>query len=134
MNSETERRITRLFAGRAASLRLFRLVDDYIERLGPVEVVPRKTQVGFRRARMFAWVWLPQMWIKKQPESSITLSFSMDHRVEDPRIKASLEPYPGRFTHHVVITRASKLDTKVKRWLHTAYALAGRTGRRSRLT
>jgi hypothetical protein len=64
------------------------------------------------------------MWIKQQPANSITLTFSLDHRIVDPRIKQSLEPYPGRFTHHVVLTESRDLDTKVKRWLSDAYEFA----------
>lgn len=116
--------LDRIFFRRPASRRLFKLVRDYIASLGPVEVVPRKTQVAFGHGRRFAWVWLPQMWIRQQPADSITLTFSLDHRIADPRIRQSLEPYPGRFTHHVVLIRPKDFDHKVKRWLSDAYEFA----------
>ena len=64
------------------------------------------------------------MWIKKQPPNSITLSFGLDRRVRDQRIKECVEAYPGRFTHHVVITNASEFDRVVKGWLREAYRFA----------
>ena len=125
MKPETQPTIEDVLAGRGAARQLFEAIAEFIKTLGPLTVVPRRTQVGFKRARMFAWIWLPQMWIKRRPKDSITLAFGLDRQVRDSRIKESVEPYPGRFTHHVVIENASDFDDKVKGWLREAYALAG---------
>jgi hypothetical protein len=114
----------RVLAGRPRVRRLYRRVRRFIASLGDVEVILRKTQVGFRRVRMFAWIWLPQIWIRKQPADSVTLSFALDHRLRDKRIKQSAEPYRGRFTHHVVIADVGELDASVRGWLHEAHLLA----------
>jgi hypothetical protein len=106
--------------------RLFGLVNRFLISLGSVESATRKTQVSFKHRRAFAWIWLPQLWIKKQPRGSITLTFGLDHKVRDRRIKESVEPYPGRYTHHVVITRAAEFDARVKIWLREAHRLAGK--------
>jgi hypothetical protein len=110
MNGRTQQAVEKIFAGRPEAERLFRQACAFIESIGPVEVVARKTQVAFGRKRRFAWVWLPQMWIKRAPDKSITLTFGLRRRVKDRRIKESVEPYPGRFTHHVVIRRAADFD------------------------
>ena len=110
MNRRTQQAVEKIFAGRSEAERLFWQACDFIESMGPVEVVARKTQVAFGRKRRFAWVWLPQMWIKSQADRSITLTFSLRRRVKDRRIKESVEPYPGRFTHHAVIHRAADFD------------------------
>ena len=115
--------------------KLFNLVTKYLISLGGVESATRKTQVSFKHRRAFAWIWLPQMWIKQQPRGSITLTFGLDHQVRARRIKQSVEPYPGRYTHHVVITTADEFDAQVKRWLREAHRLAGtppKAQRRSR--
>lgn len=127
---QTASLVEQMFGGLPQARGLYDLVEGFIRSLGRVEVVPRRTQVGFRHLRMFAWVWLPQMWIKKQPSESITLGFGLDHRVSDRRIKQSVEPYPGRFTHHVVILRASDFDAAVRGWVREAYKQAARPGRR----
>ena len=129
MNRKTDRLIEKLFEDRSESFRLFHLVNDFVHSLGPVDVVVTKTQVAFGRKRRFAWVWLPQMWIRKQPGDSITLTFGLDHRIRDLAIKESLEPYPGRFTHHVVITKAKDFNIRIRDWLREAYEQAGQSRR-----
>lgn len=111
----------KLFAGRPGAFRLFGIVRRYIESLGPVKEEAAKTQVSFGVKTKFAWVWLPQLWIKKQPDESITLAFDLDHPVKDPRIKESVEPRPGRWMHHAVIMKEEDFDDKVRSWLQEAY-------------
>jgi hypothetical protein len=113
-----------LFEGRPVALGLFAVVRRYVESFGPVTIEVAKTQVSFGSKRKFAWVWLPQMWIKKQPENSIVLAISLRRKVVHHRIKEATEPYPGRWTHHIVIEKESGFDEEVKRWLREAYELA----------
>ncbi len=114
------------FEGRAASLTLFNAVRRYIESLGPVTIEPMKTQISFGTKRKFAWVWLPQTWIKKRSDTSVTLTFDLDHKVEHPRIEEAVETRPGRWTHHVVIENESDIDDDVKGWLREAYEIGQR--------
>ena len=88
-----------VFKDRPASLVLFEIVRKYIESIGAVTTSTTKTQIAFKTRRQFAWVWMPQMWIKQAPEDGIVVSFRLGHRAKDERIKESLEPYPGRFMH-----------------------------------
>lgn len=113
-----------LFNERQAAYVLFGVVRVYIESLGSISVEAPKTQVSFGTKSRFAWVWLPQMWIKKQKDSSITIAFDLDHQVQHSRIKSSVEPRPGRWTHHVVIEKESDFNTDVKMWLREAYVLS----------
>ncbi len=110
-----------LFAGRPEAEALFGMVKDFVVSLGPTKVEASKTQVSFGTRRKFAWVWLPQMWIKKQPEASIVVAFDLPHRVEHPRVKESVEPYPGRWMHHVVIEKPADFTDDVRGWLREAY-------------
>ncbi len=119
--SESKRTPEDLFAGRPKCMQLFKAVRRSVRAMGPVQESTTKTQVSFGTRRKFAWVWLPQMWIRTAPEDSIVLTFGLDHRVKDARIKESLEPYPGRFVHHIVISRSSEIDARVKAWLRDAY-------------
>ncbi len=111
------------FEGRHESLRLFHHVREYIETLGPVKMEVMKTQVSFSAGRKFVWIWLPQMWVRR-PEATITLTFDLPHRVEHPRIKQSVEPRAGFWTHHLIIEKEADLDGDVRRWLDEAYAFA----------
>ena len=124
MKTSGNRTIEGLFVGRAEAFRLFNVIREYIESIGPVKIEPSKTQVSFGEKTKFAWIWLPQMWIKKQSENSITLTFSLRRSVKHSRIKSTVEPYPGRWTHHVVIEKESDLDEDVREWLREAYSSA----------
>jgi hypothetical protein len=131
MKPEKRYTLKDLFAGRPASRRLFRIVRQYIESIGPVEINVTKTQVSFGVNTKFAWVWMPQVWIKKRPEKSITLTFDLPEQEKDSRIEQAVEPRAGRWTHHVIIQKESDLDSKVKHWLRKAYNSGKRDRRRN---
>ena len=97
------------------------MVRAYIESLGPVTVEPMKAQVSFGAAKKFAWVWLPQIWIRKQPIDSIVLTFTLRRRIADVRVKQVAELRPGRFMHNMVIRWEADLDDEVRAWLREAY-------------
>jgi len=44
--------------------------------------------------------------------------------VDSPRIAAKTEPYPNRWTHHVVIWDASEIDAELLGWLAEARAFS----------
>lgn len=52
------------------------------------------------------------------------LSFGLDRKIEDSRITEVVEPYPERWTHHVLISRLEDFDSTVKDWLGEAYRFA----------
>lgn len=121
VKSPGSRTIEGLFEGRPDPYKLFILVRKFIESIGPLQVRVSKTQISFGTKTQFAWVWLPQLWIKKAPQNAIVLSFGLGRRIEHPRISESKEPYPGRWTHHVVIEKESDFDDNVRSWLREAY-------------
>ncbi len=116
-----------LFGKRKAALVLFQQVQNYIESLGDIKTAVTKTQVSFGTNRKFAWVWLPQIWIKKQPDDSIVLTFALDRHIEDKRIQEAVEPKPGNWTHHVVIQEHSDFDNSVRAWIIEAWKKSLRT-------
>jgi uncharacterized protein YdeI (YjbR/CyaY-like superfamily) len=116
-----------LFIGRPAASALFGIVRSYIQSLGPVTVERTKTQISFGVKRKFAWVWLPQMWIKKHPEDSLVLTIGLDRRIDDVKIKEVVQPYPGRWVHHIVLEKETDFDEDIKKWLAEAYRFGQRT-------
>ena len=110
-----------LFYGRPEALKLFNYVRQYIESLGPVKIEATKTQISFRIKKKFAWVWLPQIWIKKRSENSITLTFAVGRHIKHEQIVEAVETSPGRWTHHVYIENEYDLTDDVHKWLIEAY-------------
>ncbi len=112
------------FADRLRSRELFEHIRTFIGSMGPVKIEVMRTQISFGTKRKFAWIWLPQKWIKKREEGSITLTFALLRRIDDPRIEEAVEPRPGRWTHHIIIRNESDLDEKVEGWIREAYDLS----------
>ncbi len=94
---------------------------ETIGELGNVKIKMTKSQVAFLRERQFAWVWFPMSWDKTRPANSLVLSFALGTRITHPRIVQVVEPYPGRWMHHVIIEKETDVDGVVRGWLREAY-------------
>jgi len=110
------------FGDQSASLHLYRVVEAYLQSLGPVRIDVARTQVSFRANFMFAAVWLPQKSSPIRAKQGIGLSFSLTHPVSHPRIAPAVEVRPRRWTHHVLLEKAEDLDDDIKAWLRESYA------------
>lgn len=49
------------------------------------------------------------------------VTFGLEHRVDSSRIAVAIEPYPNRWTHHLLPTAPAQIDTKLLDWLQEAY-------------
>jgi hypothetical protein len=92
--------------------------------LGPATLRMTSTQIALRRRIGFAWLWLPGMWLA-QPEAEVVLSVGTRTRLDSPRFTQVLEPYPGRWMHHLQVRDAADLDDEVAGWLAAAFSAAG---------
>lgn len=110
------------FDGHMDALLLYEAFAFQIEQLGEVSVRVQKTQITFSNRRNFAFVsFLPARKAKNRPKSYITVTFGLDHRVDSPRIDIATEPYPNRWTHHVLISSAEEIDGELMGWIKEAY-------------
>ena len=80
-----------------------------------------RTQISLRNRYVFAAVSLPWRKVKGWPEEYLLLSFGLSYRKEHPRIALAVEPYPNRWTHHVLLTSLDDLDETVMGWVEEAY-------------
>ena len=112
--SSEDELLTGLFAGPRAGLRpIYDRVEQVITGFGDdVEVLPKKSMVGFKRKRQFV-CFMPAS------ATRVDLGITMkDEAPDDPRIKAT----PGGMASHVVpITSADQVDDDVVGWLRLAY-------------
>lgn len=89
--------------------------------IGNVEVKVQKTQITFSNRHNFAFVsFLPVRRAKERPEIYIVVTFGLKYEVASPRIDAVSEPYPNRFTHHVLISKAEEIDDELMGWVKEA--------------
>lgn len=93
--------------------------------MGDVTVKVQKTQIAFANRYNFAFVsFLPVRKAKERPKVYIVITFGLGRQVESPRIDAAVEPYPGRFTHHVLISRPDEIDDELMEWVREAGAFS----------
>jgi len=87
----------------------------------------QKTQISFSNAHHFAFVsLLPVRRAKDRPAVYITVTFGLDHHVGSPRIDAASQPYPNRWTHHVLISEPGQIDDELMGWVKEAAAFSSR--------
>lgn len=116
------------FSGNPVTKALFMAVERKIRAIGPAIITVGKTQISFATRTQFAWVWMPQPTDRKRPMHSLVLSFGCGRKIEHEQIVEAIEPYPGRWTHHVIIAEAADLTADVDDWLREAYRFSETRG------
>lgn len=102
-----------------------RLREQIFMELGQVEIRVQKTQISFYDRHLFACVSFLRVRKKKElPPVYITLTFGLARKAESPRIAVATEPYPGRWTHHVVISAPEEIDGELMGWIREAAEFA----------
>ncbi|MEX2160662.1 MAG: DUF5655 domain-containing protein [Anaerolineales bacterium] len=113
------------FVGFEDGKRLFIPLNKMIGKLGDAELRVTKSQIAFRRKKTFAWAWTPRRHLKgKRRIAPLVLSVGFRQREPSLRWKEIVEPYPGRFMHHLELWSPSDIDAEVLGWLRTAWELA----------
>ena len=80
-----------------------------------------KTQISFRSRYIVAMVSLPVRRRKGWPEEYLLFSFALGRRLDSPRVAQAVEPYPNRWTHHVLLTEPGQLDGEWMGWVEEAW-------------
>lgn len=84
-----------------------------------------KTEVAFYLGCRFGGASLLAVKRKaERPNPYLTVSFGLAYPLESPRVAARTEPYPGRWTHHLVVGSVEELDGELLGWLEEAAAFA----------
>ena len=109
----------------------FPLYDKFekcvMEHVPEARIKVQKTQISFYNRHMFACVSFARVRKKKDcPDSYIVVTFGLDHRAVSPRIDIATEPYPNRWTHHVLISELSEIDDELMAWVEEAASFSDR--------
>lgn len=52
------------------------------------------------------------------------ISLGLSYHKISPRIRYATEPYPNRWTHHILLETVQEFDDELKKWLEEAYEYA----------
>ncbi len=114
------------FRDRPELVPLYAAFDEALEaRFGIQEPRVQKTQITYGNPRVFACVSLP----RRKGEAGILVSLGLDHREMSSRVAVAVEPYPGRWTHHIPVTAPEAVDGELMGWVEEAYRFAQSKGK-----
>ena len=106
------------------------LEEQILNRIPEAKIKVSKTQISFSHKRGFAFVsFNPCRRAAERPEVWMTVTFGLGYRKESPRIDVATEPYPGRWTHHVMVGSIADIDKELLSWLTEAAEFAVQKGR-----
>ena len=116
------------FAGKSVEWGLYEaLKKELVWRYPEMEVRVAKTQVSFFDRLMFGCVSFTRVRRKAEmPAHFLTLTLGLPEPVDSPRIAVKCEPYPGRWTLHVVLSSPDEIDAELLAWIERAHQFAQR--------
>lgn len=98
-----------------------RLEEWILAQIPDVKIKVAKTQITFANKRGFAFVsFYHCRRAKDRPAVWMTVTFGLGYRKESPRIDVATEPYPGRWTHHVMVGSVDEIDEELLGWIQEA--------------
>ena len=113
------------FDGHPLELALYQRLFQAMSAAFPeASVKVQKSQISFYGRHLFAAASLPVRRKKGWPEHCLMVTFGLDHQVDLPRIAVATEPYPRRWTHHVLVTGEDEIDGQLLDWLGQAWDFA----------
>ena len=114
------------FNEHAAALPLYEALEALLLREFPgTKKRVQKTQITFFRRHVFACVSFARVKRKAElPPVWLTLTLGLSAPLESGRVAVKTEPYPGRWTHHLVLSSPEELDAELLGWLRASFAFS----------
>ena len=85
----------------------------------------QKTQITFSNRHVFACVSFARVKRKTElPMRFIVITLGLPAPLDSERVAVKTEPYPGRWTHHIVVNKPEELDEELLSWVREAYDFA----------
>lgn len=98
---------------------------EVLSRVEDVHIKVQKTQITYSNRHVFACVSFAKVRkAKERPPVYIVVTFGLAYKKESPRIDIATEPYPNRWTHHVLVSREEEIDGELLGWVEEAAAFS----------
>ena len=102
-----------------------KLEERIVSEIDNVRIKVQKSQISFYNKHLFACVSFARVRKKKDcPEDYIVVTFGLEHKAESPQIDIATEPYPNRWTHHLLISKPDEIDEELLGWIKEAAEFA----------
>lgn len=120
-NEHYESDLLFFFDGKPLELGLYQILFARMEAAFPqASVKVQKSQISFYDRHLFAAASLPVRRKKGWPEHCLVVTVGLNRQLESPRVAVAVEPYPGRWTHHILLTAPEEIDGELMGWLEEA--------------
>ena len=102
---------------------LYEVFADKIEsRFPDTKMKVQKSQITFSNRHVYAGVSFLRVKKKAElPDDYFVLTLGLPYPLESGRVAVKTEPYPGRWTTHILISSISDLDEELFEWVAQAY-------------
>lgn len=85
----------------------------------------QKSQITFSNRHVYACVSFARVKKKAElPDPYLVITLGLSYPLNSNRVAVKTEPYPGRWTTHLVVGSASELDDELFSWVKQAYEFA----------
>ena len=113
------------FDGRPLELSLYEALFRRLDAEFPdASVKVQKSQISFCGRHLFGAVSLPVRRKKDWPERCLVVTIGLSYPLNSPRVAVAVEPYPNRWTHHILIAEEGQIDDELLGWVREAYTFA----------
>ena len=132
METELDLDLLQVFEKEPGSLELYLTLEQRLREMLPaMRRKVGKTEAAFYLRHRFGSASLLAVRRKAQrPSPYLTVSFGLSHPLENPRVDAKTEPYPNRWTHHLLLSGPEEIDAELMGWLREAYLFSAEKGGR----
>ncbi len=85
----------------------------------------QKTQISFSNRHIFVCVSFARVKKKAElPNPYFVITLGLPYPLDSDRVAVKTEPYPGRWTTHIVIGNTDEIDDELFSWIHQAYVFS----------
>ena len=93
-----------------------------LERFPNTKTRIQKTQITFSNRHVYACVSFQRVRKKADlPDPYIVITLGLSYPLESNRVAVKTEPYPGRWTTHIVVGTTEEIDDELFSWVQQAY-------------
>ncbi len=114
------------FDKQPAALPLYKAFEARLLAVFPeTKIRVQKSQISFFNRHLYACVSFQRVRKKAElPDPYIVITLGLSYPLASDRVAVKTEPYPGRWTTHIVIGSAAEIDDELISWLLQAYLYA----------
>jgi len=123
MSEEISPEALLLFSEKPQSIPLYLAFDARISVLFPdANKRIQKTQITYFNRHVFACVSLLRVKRKAElPDPYLVVTLGLPHPLSSGRVASQCEPYPNRWTVHILIASQEEIDGELLSWVREAY-------------